>query len=617
MSEIICPNCGKENPSDLEICEFCQSPLGKNQNAAGVEDLNSPAWLQRIREKSQVEKTEKPPLGDFGAAEERPFEQTTPQGEIPDWLQEIQKMELPQKKEQPPAEEIDWIAKLHEIKGESDKSFSQSTTFNSDEELAAMAAAARNRDAETEKSQIPEDQSPEPGFESFLSSAENFDQPVQSGDLEQPEKDGFLNEIIEPKSDEAEPLHSTLQEDSSATTTNWETIPPDAMPVSDNTDRTFDEEESSPITDHRDSTKSPFEDHTIQHDQDDESIKEKDGESLIPEDLIQPQYSRAPEYSGRLDISDSQRDSITLLKSMLVGEIQPKTPLPAPSKFSGRLMRAILGALLLIVMGYPFFTGFSLVNSQALFAPGVVAMHNAISSLPDNAPFLVVTDFEPAFSGEMRSASIGIIDNLMMKNMDFTIISTIPAGPALARDLFSKTRPATLAYPAEKIAILGFIPGGTTGLQEFIRNPRRTSPLLDDGSFAWTYSAAQSVNTINDYSGVLVITENAEIGRAWVEQLHNMMDGKSLLMVTSAQSAPIMRPYLDSGQITGLVSGRVEGAMYDRLMAAPPRSVSEISSYQMGMVLAAMLILVGGIYGILKRFVLRQPVGTSEDWHGG
>jgi hypothetical protein len=336
-------------------------------------------------------------------------------------------------------------------------------------------------------------------------------------------------------------------------------------------------------------------------------------ETLILESVLQPQYSRSVEYSGRLAVSEAQREKIELLKSMLVGEIKPAPGSGQREILSGRYLRAIIGVLLLVMMAYPYVTSFTLFKQQALFSPGVIAMHNAINNLPVGAPILVVADYEPAFSGEMKSATAGVIDNLMMKEMDFTFISTVPSGTALIRDLIGSIRPASFAYREEKLAVLGYIPGGTTGLQDFIRNPRQAAPLLDNGNYAWTYPAAQVVNSIQDYSGILVITENAETGRAWIEQLQGVIKEKPLLMVVSVQNAPILRPYLDSGQLKGLVSGRVEGAMYDRLMDAPPRIVYEMTSYQLGVLLAAGLILLGGLFGILHGLFKQKTNRTPED----
>jgi hypothetical protein len=274
-----------------------------------------------------------------------------------------------------------------------------------------------------------------------------------------------------------------------------------------------------------------------------------------------------------------------------------------------------MGILLLVVMIFPLVSGYSITGQQALFSPGVVSMHKAIAALPENAPFLLITDYEPAFSGELKAASTGVLDSLMNKGMNFSILSTVPSGPALAHDLISSVRSGSFAYQPEKIAYLGYLPGGTTGLQDFIRSPREAMPLMETGRYAWTYPAIQSVNSIQDFAGILVITENTETGRAWIEQLYGAMKDKPLLMVVSAQSAPLMRSYLDSDQLSGLIGGRVEGAMYDRIMEFPPRATAVTASYQAGILLAAGLIILGGLYGSLQGLFNRHSPSSTEDWH--
>ncbi|MEI8131779.1 MAG: hypothetical protein WCG34_05060 [Leptolinea sp.] len=639
MNEILCSNCGKINPPETEFCEKCLAPL-KIESASETSSENTqPDWLKRVRERSQEEKPNTPPLGDFGEAENRPFDQPLSPGEIPDWLKDLQNSEPPQK-EVSPEPEIDWIARLHEIQADSNQSLSQSTTFYSDEELAAMAASARKLEStpdsvpepSSEKSEVPTSlaepfplkSEEEPQVSEPDPSNISYPQPEanQPADIPQSGQQVLENQV-NPEEESASRLNlvppSGFSPETPASVSSDETdleFSADAQTEEKSLFPNISEAESAqPIEDKRESPLSSFfESEKKEETAGDVVAKE---EPLIPEGALQPQYSRAAEYSGRLEISESQRDSITLLKSMLVGEIQPQVSTPLPGKFSGRFLRAVLGILLLVTMGYPFFTGYLLMPPQAIFSPGVVKMHNTITALPENAPFLIVTDFEPAFSGEMKAASIGVIDNLMMKGMNFTVISTVPSGPALARDLFATVRPASFAYPPEKIAVLGFIPGGTTGLQDFIRSPRQAAPLLDGRAYAWTYPAALPVKLIQDYAGVMVITENAETGRAWIEQLHGSLIDKPLLMVVSVQSAPIIRPYLDSGQLSGLISGRVEGAMYDKMMNVPPRTAIEMSSYQMGMILAVGLIILGGLYGILKKIFIRQPVESTEEWHGG
>jgi hypothetical protein len=238
MNEILCPNCGKANPPESDFCVNCLAPLNLESKSESSSEGSQPEWLQRIREHNQDEPREKPPLGQFGDAEKRPFDQPVTPGEIPDWLKEIQNLEPPQKPE-PIEDNVDWIAKLHEIKDGSSQSLSQSTTFYSDEELAAMAAAARNSEQEVE---TPADKTPEAVEERVVPLDEN-EQPsepqypvktpsesekiIVPSDEIQPEEDPGLSQPVDEEpiasvGEQSSPIKSVVPQDESS-----ETLVPD------------------------------------------------------------------------------------------------------------------------------------------------------------------------------------------------------------------------------------------------------------------------------------------------------------------------------------------------------------------------------------------------------
>ncbi len=669
MKEIICPNCGKSNPADAEFCSSCFTVL-KDRTAGNTEPTQeeSPEWLKKIRERSQAELPPTPPLGEFGEAESRPFNEGESTEDVPDWLKEIQK-NAPQKPVESEQPERDWMSRLHEILPQSD----QSTTFFTEEELAARAAAERRSFSEemiptghasTQPVDVPaEPQSDFPIFPSgefnnskaeneFIESLNGYGVSEEPGDVvpessqpesvheevdasyspstpespvSEPEGSIIENQPVEsnetfPVPDEEEISQSLPMEESQPSMEGPDTVVPVISDPSSGLDEVavIPQSAENPVVKDR---KKPFsslfgkKDDGIPTGEEGDSSPEPEKEQLIPDSILQPQYDRSVEYSGRLEISDQQRASVSLLKNMLTGELQPVSPEPAVGKFSRKMIRLIIGFVLLAGMLVPLITGHTFFGTQALFSPGVVAMHSAISAIPENTPFLVITDYEPAFSGELRESAVGVIGHMMKKGLNFSILSTIPSGPALAHDLVDYVQLDTLAYQPEKLAYFGYLPGGTTGLRDFIRNPREAMPLLEDGKYAWTYPATQSVFSISDYSGVLIITENTETGRAWIEQLQGSMAGKPVLLVVSAQSAPLMRPYLDSKQLNGLIGGQVEGAMYDRIIESPPRSTSSMAAYQAGMVIAAALMLFGGFYGILLGVFSRGGTPPTEDFH--
>ena len=76
MADIRCPNCGKNNPEDLEICQFCETILpasGDLASASGddlmsllgsnAEDEDVPDWLQELRPDEEPD-SEAPETGD-------------------------------------------------------------------------------------------------------------------------------------------------------------------------------------------------------------------------------------------------------------------------------------------------------------------------------------------------------------------------------------------------------------------------------------------------------------------------------------------------------------------------------------------------------------------------
>ena len=642
-NEIVCPNCGKINPKTAEFCSDCLTRFSIDEQLPE----ETPEWLKKIRERSQAEKPPTPPLGDFGEAEDRTFgNEAEAAEEIPDWLRNISPNQAP-----PPEfhEETtaDWMARLHELIPPSDDNpAGQSTTLYSEEELAAMAAAARKINALT---QDPPDEGPtrplgvpkeEPSdfmYEPTAGADEPpsaIANPHESAFVDEPPTGGFPAEQlpagVEPASEipaarldgmvedsvpwmrepAASPSPDLIENESEQNLPDIAPVPEPELTVKEPAAKT---PKPAPVPEEPESQANPF----ASLFGDDEPDNGDKPENLIPAGIIQPRYDRPAELSARLEISDTQKSSIDLLKRMLTGEMRPSGPVKNTSRFSGRIWRLIIGILLIGVMLYPLITGDQLTGQQVLFSPGVVAMHASIKALPENGRILVITDYEPAFAGEMKAASAGVIDSLMMKGMNFSLLSTVPTGPVLSRDLINTVRPASSGYQPEKIAYLGYLPGGTTGMLDFIRNPRAAMPLLDTGRYAWTYPATQAVNTIQDYAAILVITENSEIGRAWLEQLYTAIPDKPILMVVSAQSAPLMRPYLDSTQLKGLVGGRVEGAMYDRIMEAPSRQPAVNASYQAGMLLAAVLILLGGVIGLFNSIIHRRPPASMEDRHVG
>jgi len=153
----------------------------------------------------------------------------------------------------------------------------------------------------------------------------------------------------------------------------------------------------------------------------------------------------------------------------------------------------------------------------------------------------------------------------------------------------------------------GYLAGGATSLQEFALNPKQAASYALDSTItgvkAWDSQALLGVNSLQDFACLIVLTDNSETGRAWVEQVQSLLPNTPMLMVVSAQAAPVTQPYYESLQVKGMVAGLAGGMTYEQLRQAPGAAHAYWGAFQAGLLVAMLFILIGIlIQGILALF---------------
>jgi hypothetical protein len=121
------------------------------------------------------------------------------------------------------------------------------------------------------------------------------------------------------------------------------------------------------------------------------------------------------------------------------------------------------------------------------------------------------------------------------------------------------------------------------------------------------------VQSFSDYSALVVLSDHAESGRVWVEQLQNQkqidatLANKPLLVVASAQAGPLLQPYVLSGQITGMISGISEAAKYEAKNSLPAGMTrSYWDAFGIGLMMSIVLIIVGSLWSLFTGIRARR-----------
>jgi hypothetical protein len=183
--------------------------------------------------------------------------------------------------------------------------------------------------------------------------------------------------------------------------------------------------------------------------------------------------------------------------------------------------------------------------------PGVAAAYAAVEGLPPQTTVQVLWAYDPATAGELDLLAAPLLRHLLDRGAQLQVVSLLPNGPATARRLLAavqeerrqlRSRAGTVALTPPR-----FLPGGVLAL-----------PSLG-----------------SERAGLaVVLAAEAEDVQAWLEQVAPR-NGVRVIAATAAGADPVLRPYLASGQLAGLVSGFDGAAAYTELLDDPPTRTRE------------------------------------------
>lgn len=317
---------------------------------------------------------------------------------------------------------------------------------------------------------------------------------------------------------------------------------------------------------------------------------------------------RPKTYSIKLDVDNTQQQQVALLESLLTAETRARQ-IPARQKNRAeRPLRWLIAVILLLAAFLPLTLNSRWTQTPSLAGTDLSDFANTLAGMENNAPALVVVDYQPAFAGELEPLAYSALRELMKKQARLAFVSTSPTGALLAERLMARLDSQN-SYPAR--VQLGYLPGGAAGIQVFASDPTLIGRGALNGS-PWESATLTGVTRLQDFALTLVLTDSPDEGRLWVEQAAPELRGKPMLMILSAQAEPLLRPYFDSHQVQGLLVGLNSGAVFEAqfLNDGPVRQVWD--SFNLGLIAMEALIVAGGLWGLAAAWLEKRAAQQEE-----
>lgn len=589
MTLLICPECGTENPPEEETCSACQvslveispidpeqpQPTDQNENdllPQADEDL--PALLHSLKQDED--------LSDFPADEGEDLPPSPSELGEPESQDEIgDEPDLPE-----------WLHRIRER--------AQTETDSVGEITQRIRAARESLDEDNQETRHHQ-------FESVI-------QNIHGVDEEQPTKEDLAKEDPAKEDlEEEKPTEDALpgERDAGETEdTDWLTkirkkLQPEsaeeieAEPVGD---KLFSRDGDSLLQwlvaleeDEARSEEASPEDPTrlVTPGGDTQEVEvSSEAEAMATQEIPVGVRGATQEKAPSLTISQEEQNRADQLAATIFDERSPRSVGQRLKGFSPWGIRLVMGMLLVAVLSFALFLPAPVDLPPALQGPHSLAVMEWSQNLPQEASLLLVLDYQAGYSAEIDLISKPVLDSLFMDEREISILASSPSGSLLFYRFLEEDGMADRL----DVIDLGYYPVesfGAYGLASQILSEWR---IISQPAFAKALPSGP-------LDGIVILADDYEGATAWVEQLSSLVPETPIFLLVTAQAAPLLLPYWESGQVMGIAAGISDAVNLADETAA---LTSRWRAYQAGILLVIVMLLIG----------ITFPMHTKEDEEG-
>lgn len=277
-----------------------------------------------------------------------------------------------------------------------------------------------------------------------------------------------------------------------------------------------------------------------------------------------------------LSVTREEQSRADQLAATILDEHAPRPARQPKKSHLPRGLRLAVGAALIIILSLTLFLGTPGTLPASSPSPHSLEVLTWAQDLPEGSSILVVLDYSAAFAAEMELIAPPILDAVFEAGGEVSILSSAPTG----RLLFERMLINADLSDAKLGEDLGYYPVASFGAyglanQLFqVQSQPEISVAMPAGPFG----------------GIVIMGDDYEGAMAWIEQLSTLMPESPILLLVSAQAGPMLQPYLESGQVAGMISGLSEAV---DLVELTPGFANRWRAYQVGTVLMILMLLIG------------------------
>ncbi|QUL99193.1 MAG: hypothetical protein IMF26_03815 [Candidatus Fermentithermobacillus carboniphilus] len=210
----------------------------------------------------------------------------------------------------------------------------------------------------------------------------------------------------------------------------------------------------------------------------------------------------------------------------------------------------------------------------------------------------VIVDISYSVSGaaDVQPQAVAILKHLFDKGAKAIFVTTVTEGPMIIESLVKPWEQAGKRYGVD-FCNLGFLAGGENAIAMYCRDIKKAYPTDYRGNATSELPVLEGIHSAGDVKMYIFFsTQNSDMYVRQVTQYKIPIIGGLINTI-----APQAEPYVNAGQLAGILVGLRGGAEYEILMKSPGMGVASMDAQSMGHLLIIMSVVLGNLSYFLTR----------------
>ena len=263
-------------------------------------------------------------------------------------------------------------------------------------------------------------------------------------------------------------------------------------------------------------------------------------------------------------------------------------------KLDRRWIFLVVGLLVLLPLLFPLKLPLSVSGPARNY-------YQAIENVPDGSIVVLAGDFDPASAPELLPMTSASIRHLFRKNCRIIALQLWEGGPPLIDAALHRIGDELGKTYGVDYVNLGYKSGREAVMPSFGNSFSRTFPNDYSGTAVKQLPLMREADTFAQTALFVNITAGYPGTKEWVQQVQGRFNVRMVSGSTAVQ-APEIYPYLQAGQVLGLLGGMAGAAEYEKSIDHPGPATKGMDAQSSAHMFIVFLILLGNaIYFVRRR----------------